>query len=163
MEYIWSPWRMNYIINHDQAADCVFCKALQEEDGPDNLVVYRGEWAFIILNRFPYTSGHVMIVPYAHENALEKLSTEARGEIMELAAQMVQILRRLYEPQGFNLGMNLGESAGAGVADHLHLHVVPRWIGDTSFMTAVSDTRVLPESLVDTFQRIREAWQVLHS
>lgn len=158
MNHIWSPWRMNYIMNHERAADCIFCKALTGPDGPDNLVVYRGESAFVILNRYPYTSGHVMVVPVQHTDALEVLPTLARSEIMELASQSVKVLRQLYSPDGFNVGANLGAAAGAGIADHLHLHVVPRWSGDTNFMATVANTRVLPESLEDSYQRILTTW-----
>lgn len=158
MNPIWSPWRMNYIMNHERAADCIFCKALTGPDEPDNLVVYRGESAFVILNRYPYTSGHVMVVPVQHTDALEVLPTLARSEIMELASQSVKVLRQLYGPDGFNVGANLGAAAGAGIADHLHLHVVPRWSGDTNFMVIVANRRVLPESLEDSYQRIHTTW-----
>ncbi len=158
MNYIWSPWRMDYIMNHDAAAECVFCKAVQQEDGPENLVVFRGQLAYVILNRYPYTSGHVMVVPYEHVASLESLTAETRSEIMELATRCIQVLRRAYQPQGFNLGVNMGEAAGAGIVDHVHLHVVPRWGGDTNFMSSVGGTRVLPESIDGGYYRIRKNW-----
>jgi ATP adenylyltransferase len=146
-------------MNHDRSADCVFCKAaLQQHDDPENLVIFRDQLAFVILNRFPYTSGHMMVVPYDHVPSLELLSAQTRAEMMELANQAVQVLRVIYHPEGFNLGINMGEVAGAGIVDHVHLHVVPRWGGDTNFMSSVAATRVLPESLEDSFIRIREAW-----
>ncbi len=145
-------------MNHDVAAECVFCKAVQQEDGPENLVVFRGHVAYVILNRYPYTSGHVMVVPYAHVASLEALTVEARSEIIELATRCIQVLRRAYQPQGFNLGVNMGEAAGAGIVDHVHLHVVPRWGGDTNFMSSVGGTRVLPESIEDSYYRIRRNW-----
>ncbi len=158
MHYIWSPWRMDYIMNHDAAAECVFCKAVQREDGLENLVVFRGQLAYVILNRYPYTSGHVMVVPYAHVASLEALTAEARSEIMELATRCIQVLRRAYQPEGFNLGVNMGDVAGAGIVDHVHLHVVPRWGGDTNFMSSVGGTRVLPESIEDGYYRISRNW-----
>ncbi len=149
-------------MNHERAAECVFCKAVQQEDGPENLVVYRGQLAFVILNRYPYTSGHVMVVPYAHVASLEALTAQARNEIMELATEATRVLGQVYLPQGFNLGINMGEAAGAGIVDHVHLHVVPRWAGDTNFMSAVAATRVLPESIEDGYLRIREQWERDH-
>ncbi len=161
MDHIWSPWRMDYIMNHEQSGECVFCKALQQENGLENLIVYRGKEAFVILNRYPYTSGHVMIVPNAHVASLEDLPVQARAELMELATQAVHVLTEVYHPQGFNLGINMGEVAGAGIANHIHLHVVPRWAGDTNFMTAVGASRVLPETLEDTYARIHQEWEKL--
>jgi ATP adenylyltransferase len=158
MEPIWSPWRMNYIMNPERTADCIFCKALHETDGPENLVVYRGKAAFVMLNRFPYTSGHVMVIPYQHTPGLETLPGDARAELMELSNRAILVLRAIYGPEGFNLGANLGAAAGAGIADHLHLHVVPRWRGDTNFMATVAHARVLPERLEDTYTRILSGW-----
>ena len=161
MEHLWSPWRMEYIENYKHDAECVFCWAPRQEDGPDNLIVYRGRLNYVILNRFPYTNGHLMIVPYEHQAHLEALSPEVRAEMMELTAWAVQVLKKVYHPQAFNLGMNLGTAAGAGIADHLHMHVVPRWSGDTNFMSTVAQTRVLPEALEVTYRRLREAWVAL--
>ena len=158
MNYLWSPWRMTYIQNNKPEDACPFCIALQQPDCCDNLIVWRGEQAFVILNRFPYTSGHLMIVPYAHRSSLELLDPATRAEVMELAAQALQVLQRVYSPEGYNLGINIGKVAGAGIAGHVHLHVVPRWGGDTNFMTSLGDTRVLPETLEDTYQHIKDAW-----
>lgn len=149
-------------MNYDKDANCFFCSALQEEDGPQNLVVARCREAFIILNRYPYTSGHLMIVPYVHSPSLEGLPPESRGEMIELASQAMQVLRNIYRPDGFNLGMNIGDAAGAAVAGHVHMHVVPRWVGDTNFMSSLAQTRVLPESLEDSYQRIRQGWETLY-
>ena len=137
---------------------CIFCNGLKQSDGPDNLIVFRGLNAFVMLNRFPYTSGHLMVVPYEHQPSLDLLPTGSRSDIMDLAARALQVLEELYSPQGFNLGMNIGNAAGAGILEHVHLHVVPRWIGDTNFMSSVSQTRVLPELLEETYRRAREAW-----
>jgi len=149
---------MEYIQSEKHKEKCVFCNEMSRPDGPENLIVYRGRRAFVILNRFPYTSGHLMIVPFNHQASLEHLDAETRAEIMELTAQSMVILRRVYQPHGFNIGVNIGEAAGAGVLDHVHLHVVPRWVGDTNFMSSLSSTRVLPETLEDSYVRIKTAW-----
>ncbi len=163
MQHLWAPWRMDYIqgqAGRPPDGECVFCwAARQAEDGPENLVVVRGRHNYVILNRFPYTGGHLMVVPYAHVADLTALSAAARAEMMDLASEAVAILRAEYRPQGFNLGMNLGRVAGAGIAEHVHLHVVPRWAGDTNFMTTVGQVRVLPEALEQTYARLRAAWQ----
>jgi ATP adenylyltransferase len=149
---------MEYI-QKDKKTGCVFCEALDLSDGAENLILYRARYSFVILNRYPYTSGHLMVVPYLHQASLEGLSPEIRAEIMELSVRSMRILRVVYEPQGFNLGVNIGDVAGAGVLDHVHLHVVPRWGGDTNFMTATSDVRVLPELLEDTYKRFKITWE----
>ena len=161
MNYLWSPWRMEYIQAPKSDEGCVFCTELSYPDGPENLIIYRGPKAFVILNRFPYTSGHLMVVPYNHQPSLENLEPEERAEMMDLAARAVQVLQHIYQPQGFNLGMNIGAAAGAGVLEHVHLHVVPRWAGDTNFMSSLSQTRVLPELLEETYRRVRQAWEAL--
>ena len=154
---IWAPWRMKYVQSHNRG--CVFCSVQKHPDGPAHLVIYRGRKAFVILNRFPYTSGHIMVVANSHLPSFEDLDSETRAEMIELATKCIQVLRRVYQPQAFNLGANIGEAAGAGVAGHVHMHVVPRWKGDTNFMGVVSETRVLPEALEDTYSRIRKAWE----
>jgi ATP adenylyltransferase len=159
MHHLWSPWRMAYIEKHKEENGCVFCEALGSPDGPQNLIVHRAQQAFVIINRYPYTSGHLMVVPYAHQPSLEGLDASARAGIMELATQSMAVLRRVYSPEGFNIGINIGEPAGAGITDHVHLHVVPRWTGDTNFMSSLGQTRVLPETLEDTWQRVWQAWQ----
>ena len=153
---------MNYIEKPKQKDRCVFCDALAQSDGPENLIVYRGSEAFVILNRYPYTSGHLMVVPFDHQPTLEELSSAARIELMELTTAGTAALKLVYQPQGFNVGMNIGEAAGAGIEEHIHVHLVPRWFGDTNFMSSLGDVRVLPESLEDTYRRISEAWQALH-
>ena len=149
---------MKYIQEHHDYPGCVFCLAAAEPDGEENLIFHRGEHVFMILNRFPYTSGHVMCVPYAHVDRLHALSQEARAEMMEMTNKAIDVLQLVYKPEGFNVGLNLGEMAGAGVADHLHMHIVPRWGGDTNFMSTVGETRVLPESLTETYERVKTAW-----
>jgi ATP adenylyltransferase len=149
---------MEYIKSDKHTEDCVFCVELSRPDGPDNLIVYRGRRAFVILNRYPYTSGHLMIVPFDHYASLEELDAETRSEIMELTAHSMVVLRQVYRPGGFNIGVNIGAAAGAGVLDHVHLHVVPRWNGDTNFMSSLADTRVIPEVLEETYRRVCQAW-----
>jgi ATP adenylyltransferase len=159
MDYLWSPWRMKYIMQNENNAGCVFCKALEVEDGINNLVVARGEHVFVIMNRFPYTSGHIMVVPKVHQPSFEDVDAATRTELMEIVTNSMKVLRNLYNPEGFNVGSNLGAAAGAGIADHCHFHIVPRWVGDTNFMSTLAGTRVLPESLEDTYQRLRQAWK----
>ena len=150
---------MEYIEGHGIEDGCIFCKAQSEADSAENLILYRGARAFVIANRFPYTSGHVMVVPFVHQATLEALEPAARAEMIELAARCMTVLRSVYEPQAFNLGANIGEAAGAAVKEHVHLHVVPRWSGDTNFMSTLAQTRVLPETLAETYQRLRDAFQ----
>ena len=160
MNHLWSPWRMKYIENHEKENGCVFCDAQAKADGAENLIAFRGKLAYVILNRFPYTSGHLMVIPLEHKPNLEELDAETRAEMMELAARCMSVLRNIYKPQGFNMGANIGEAAGAGVKGHVHIHIVPRWAGDTNFMSAVGETRVLPEALGDTYRRVREGFEL---
>ena len=159
MDFLWTPWRYQYVTTAGASGECVFCAAACSADDRASLIVHRAACNFVILNRYPYTSGHVMVVPYQHAAELEQLSEDTAEEMMRLARITVGHLKTLYRPQGLNLGMNLGHSAGAGIAGHLHLHVLPRWTGDTNFMTTVAETRVLPESLEETWQRIYDAFQ----
>jgi ATP adenylyltransferase len=160
MEQIYTPWRMPYLGKVSEHKDCVFCDVVpMEKDSPENLVLYRGERCFIILNKYPYTSGHAMVVPYIHAQNLEDLVPETQSELIFLASRVVEVLKALYKPQGFNIGMNIGASAGAGIAEHLHLHVVPRWGGDANFVSVIGQTRILPETLEQTYERFTAAWQ----
>ena len=186
MDTLWTPWRYTYVTTADKASragvperlaawpgdlKCVFCNLVASIDyaidkgmGRDEAesaagLVLRGRHCFVCLNAFPYTSGHVMAMPYAHLDRLAALPAETAHELMDLAQLTERVLERLYEPQGFNIGMNLGRAAGAGVAGHLHLHALPRWTGDTNFMTTVGETRVLPEDLALTWSRMREAFR----
>ena len=158
MDHIWSPWRMKYISRQKIPRGCIFCKALKKKDGVDNLIVTRGKLAFVILNRYPYTSGHVMVVPYTHASTMDELDEASLADVMTLIRQSIVAISAVYNPEGYNIGANLGTVAGAGIANHIHFHVVPRWGGDTNFMTAVSGTRVLPDDLCDTYQRLKDAW-----
>jgi ATP adenylyltransferase len=159
MDYIWTPWRYQYM---EQTAsgnqpECIFCDALARNNDAETLIVHRGSKNFVILNRFPYTSGHVMIVPYAHIAELSLCDAQTLGEMMQLARRMEMAFHANYKPDGMNLGMNLGRAAGAGVVGHLHLHVLPRWIGDSNFMTVTGETRVHPEDLKTTYDRLSKA------
>ncbi len=160
MDYLWSPWRYRYITATPKPDGCVFCQIAESsrENDEQNLVVLRGHHNFVVLNKFPYTSGHVMVVPYAHAAELSAISHEAATEMMALARRTERHLRDTYRPDGLNLGMNLGESAGAGIAAHIHLHVLPRWRGDANFMSTIAETRVLPEDLAITWQRLQQAF-----
>ena len=186
MDRLWTPWRYQYVSSADTTTrqgvagplaawpgdtGCVFCNLLaatayavehgmpvEEADRAAN-IVYRGEFCFLCLNAYPYNSGHAMIVPYVHLDQLCKLEREGAQEAMTLAQRLERVLRQVYGPDGINMGMNLGKAAGAGVAGHLHLHMLPRWTGDTNFMTVIGETRVLPESLEMTWQRLRTAFQ----
>jgi ATP adenylyltransferase len=158
LRQLWAPWRLEYIQSADQQEGCLFCRAtgLDDEEG---LVVQRGEQAFVLLNRYPYASGHLMVAPYRHEGEFGELEAEEALEVHRLAAMGVGVLADVMAPQGFNLGWNLGRIAGAGVVDHVHLHIVPRWAGDTNFMPVLADVKVMPEALEATRRKLAEAWR----
>ena len=151
---------MKYIQNETRESGCVFCNALEKADSAENLIVTRAQHSFVILNKFPYTSGHLMVVPMAHAASLEDLNPATRAEMMELVSQFITLLRGLYNTDGFNVGVNIGKAAGAGVPGHVHIHILPRWAGDTNFMTTVGETRVLPETLDETYRRVREKFAI---
>jgi ATP adenylyltransferase len=153
---LWAPWRLEYI-RRPSPDECIFCRAAcPEGEDEENHVVYRGERCFVLLNAFPYASGHLMIAPYGHVPSIEDLDSGALTELMALSQRALAVLRTNYGPEGFNLGINLGKVAGAGFEDHVHLHVVPRWGGDTNFMPVVGDTRVLPQALHESWLELRE-------
>jgi ATP adenylyltransferase len=155
MDHIWSPWRYKYIATADQQEGCVLCRIAREHNDAENYVVHRARLNFMILNLFPYTSGHLMIVPYEHKASLAEVDESTTTEMIEIAKRAQVALETEYKPDGFNIGMNLGRSAGAGIADHLHLHVVPRWSGDANFVSVVGETRVLPEELAITREKLK--------
>jgi ATP adenylyltransferase len=157
LKQLWAPWRLEYIKGADEQEGCVFCSAARAGD-EEELVVHRGELAFVVLNRYPYASGHLMIAPYRHEGEFGDLESEEAAEIHRLTSAGLGALAETMRPQGFNLGWNLGRIAGAGVVDHVHLHVVPRWAGDTNFMPVLADVKVLPEALEDTRRKLAGAW-----
>jgi ATP adenylyltransferase len=158
MERLWSPWRARYIASgvDSQRDECVLCLIAQHpEDDEKNFILHRSQHGFVVLNLYPYISGHLMIVPYLHTSEFDSMPKEITDELMDLAKRSQTALREVYSPSGFNLGMNLGAAAGAGIADHLHIHLLPRWAGDTNFMTPVAETRVLPEDLETTYSKLR--------
>jgi ATP adenylyltransferase len=153
---LWAPWRLDYIEHADEQSGCVLCVAAEQD--PDGLVVQRGERAFAVLNKFPYSSGHLMVAPLRHAGELGDLENEEAVEIHRLVVQSLEALAAAYDPQGFNVGWNLGRAAGAGIIDHVHSHVVPRWLGDTNFMPVLADVKVLPEHLRETRRRLAASW-----
>jgi ATP adenylyltransferase len=159
MDYLWTPWRYPYMVKAatGNIPSCIFCYALARNADEETLIVRRGAKSFVILNRYPYTSGHVMIVPYAHVAELNLCDAETLSEMMSFAQKVEAAFKAVYKPDGMNLGMNLGRAAGAGVTGHLHLHALPRWIGDSNFMTVTGETRVHPEDLATTYARLRAA------
>ena len=159
MDYLWTPWRYSYVTTADishSVGGCVFCELLSLGDDEKALIVHRGEFNFIILNAYPYTSGHSMIVPYEHVDSLNKLHEAASQEIMTLTRKLEASLFELYHPDGMNIGMNIGKAAGAGIAGHIHMHALPRWVADANFVSVIGETRVLPETLETTWERIRK-------
>ena len=161
MKHLWSPWRMKYIRRQERETGCIFCSAAAMQDGVENLVVHRGQLAFVILNRFPYTSGHVMVVPFDHQSTYEDLNPQIRSEMMELINLSTRVLRGTCCPEGFNVGSNIGSAAGAGVVNHVHFHVVPRWIGDANYMSTVAEIRVIPEDLGESYLRLKAEFERL--
>ena len=157
MKQLWAPWRLEYIQQADEQEGCFFCRALEADD-ETGLVVRRGERAFVLLNKYPYSSGHLMVAPNRHEGDFGGLDCDEALEVHQLASAALGALAEAMSPQGFNLGWNLGRIAGAGVLDHVHMHLVPRWAGDTNFMPVLADVKVLPEALEDTRRKIAAAW-----
>lgn len=156
MDYLWTPWRFHYMTERTRVDECIFCE--KPSSGPSNdrehLILHRGRLNFVILNLYPYTTGHTMVVPYAHVPDLSATDTETLNEMMSLARQLQQALKACYKPEGYNVGLNIGRCAGAGVDQHLHLHVLPRWTGDSNFMTVVGETRIQPEDLTTTYEKL---------
>jgi len=158
MDFIWSPWRYDYLASSGKRpSSCVFCVTEDRSHDAERLIVFRGTHNFIILNLFPYTSGHLMVAPYDHLDTIVGAKADQLAEMIQLSQRAIKGLHKLYRPDGFNLGMNLGAAAGAGIREHFHLHVVPRWAGDANFMSVAGETRVLPEELSVTYRRLSEA------
>jgi ATP adenylyltransferase len=157
MDYLWTPWRYAYVTAAEKISGCIFCDLPKQGDDVKARIVHRAKHCYIVLNTYPYTPGHIMVVPFQHLDQLQKLPVEAAHEMIELAQKMEAILRQLYSPDGVNLGMNIGKAAGAGVAGHIHMHVLPRWVADANFVSFIGETRILPESLEMTYDRIKGA------
>jgi ATP adenylyltransferase len=155
MKYLWAPWRMNYILG-DKKRGCFFCQKLKEKKNLKNLILYQGEYVFVIMNKYPYTNGHLMVAPKRHCLNLEQLNANELRELFELLKTSMRVLKTSLHPHGFNIGMNIGKSGGAG-ENHLHLHIVPRWAGDTNFMPVIGETKIIPEYLEKTYQKLRSA------
>jgi ATP adenylyltransferase len=158
MDRLWSPWRYQYVSSTPAANECIFCQKAAENKDAENYVVWRGRHNFVLLNLYPYTNGHLMVAPYEHVARLEDAAQETVIELMLITRQAEKHLRAIYRPDGLNLGMNLGRAAGAGIAGHIHMHVLPRWIADANFMTTVAETRILPEDLHLTWEKLTRAF-----
>lgn len=156
---LWSPWRYQYIRSTVKPREkCIFCEIPKMRD-EDAYLLYRGKYSYVVLNAYPYNSGHLMVIPYRHVDTIEKLTMEELMEMMELTKKSLNALRRAFNPDGFNIGINIGRAAGAGVAGHVHIHVVPRWVGDANFMAVIASTKTLPLSLRETYNILRESWE----
>lgn len=162
MDRLWTPWRMRYILDHPaQQRGCILCEEAAKKDDRKNYILHRGKYSFVIMNLYPYNSGHLLIVPVTHESEIDKLAEPELTELMRMTQATVNILKLAMKPEGFNVGINLGKAAGAGVPEHLHIQVVPRWTGDTSYMTVFDETRVMPELLGGTYERLRPYFEKL--
>jgi ATP adenylyltransferase len=159
MEYLWAPWRMEYILGKKKKG-CVFCRKLKEKKGEEHLILYQGETIFVVMNKYPYTNGHLMVVPKRHCLNLEELDNNELKELFDLLKASVRVLKSSFHPHGFNIGMNIGKTGGAG-EDHLHLHVVPRWAGDTNFMPVLGKTRIISEYVEKTYEKLHSAFMDL--
>ena len=162
MDRIWAPWRIGFILKGENKGDCFLCQYPRENKDEAHLILYRGEKNFIILNVYPYNTGHLMVAPYRHIGKLDDITDEEAKEHFALVRLSVKLLNKVMQPAGFNTGMNLGRVAGAGIADHIHTHVVPRWQGDANFMPVISETKVLPESLTMTYRKLKEGLAEIH-
>ncbi len=158
-EKLWAPWRMKYIegINSKNDGECIFCEKPKEDNDKKNFIIYRGKKNFVILNIFPYNNGHLLVIPYKHTSEIKDLDSETMLELMKITNIVIETIKKTMRPDGFNIGMNLGRTAGAGVKEHLHMHIVPRWNGDTNFMPVIGGTKVISESLEDTYEKLSKA------
>ena len=154
MEQIWAPWRIKYI-QMKKPEGCILCEKPGEDNDAENYILFRGEKNFVILNSYPYNPGHLLIVPYRHVASMEGLTSEERYEHFEIVSRSINVLRQVFTPSGFNIGINMGRIAGAGIEDHFHTHIVPRWQGDTNFMPVIADARVVPEALSETYEKLK--------
>jgi len=155
MEQIWAPWRIQYI-QMAKPAGCILCEKPKQQSDAENYILYRGNKNFVIMNSYPYNPGHLMVAPYRHVASLDELTKDELGEHFEIVSRSTELLREVFSPQGFNIGINLGKVAGAGIDDHVHTHIVPRWQGDTNFMPVIAETRVIPQALAETYKRLKD-------
>ncbi len=158
MKQLWAPWRMGYILSDKKENGCVFCNAYNSDNDEDKLVIYRDKYAFVIMNIYPYNAGHIMVVPNRHISSPTFLKPEEELNMFNLVNKSIDVLNKAISPEGFNIGMNLGRTAGAGIEDHIHIHIVPRWNGDTNFMPIVSNTKVISESINETYKKLKECF-----
>ena len=161
MDKLWAPWRMKYILNIDNSSlkdGCIFCNKPKENNDKENLILKRNNTCFIIMNLFPYNNGHLLIIPYKHTNSLTNLNNEEKLELIQTVTDTTEKLKKTLNPDGFNIGLNIGRTSGAGIDEHIHFHIVPRWNGDTNFMPVINDTKVISESLEDSYRRLYEAF-----
>ncbi|MFH1943236.1 MAG: HIT domain-containing protein [bacterium] len=158
VEILWAPWRIEYIENAEKNEGCVFCSLSSQSDDRKNLIVHRGAWGFVIMNRYPYNNGHLMVVPFQHTPEMASLSDDEKIELFDFLRVSQEVLREVMKPQGFNIGMNVGRLAGAGIVDHLHFHVVPRWGGDTNFMPIIGHTKIISEGLEQTWEKLKKGF-----
>ncbi len=162
MDKLWAPWRMEYILSakeENEKSGCIFCQRIPQKDDRKNLILYRGANVFVIMNKFPYNSGHLMVVPYQHTGDLQAIPAPVLTELFTTLQLCQQVLDEVMQPHGYNIGMNLGRVAGAGIEDHLHLHIVPRWNGDTNFMPVIADTKVISEALEKTYDKLKAGFE----
>lgn len=155
MKNLWAPWRMTYILSNENEGDCIFCPGTDRGEDEERLILYVGSFTMVIMNRFPYNNGHLLVAPIRHVPELEHLSNEETLDLLLMVRKSIDILKRAMNPEGFNVGLNLGRVAGAGMEKHMHFHVVPRWNGDTNFMTVFGDVRVIPEHIKETYRKLR--------
>lgn len=162
MKKLWAPWRLEYILQEKEeqsdCSGCIFCKLGEADTGEESLVLKKGQHAYVVMNKFPYTNGHLMVIPYRHLQEFTELTADELKEISEFKQECLKVLKKVYNPQGFNIGMNLGEAAGAGIAEHLHDHIVPRWSGDHNFMPVIGEVRVMMEHVKKTFERLSKVF-----
>ncbi len=158
MKQLWAPWRIDYILSK-KGPECIFCDLPAMDKDRDNLILHRGVSNFVIMNRYPYNNGHLMVVPFHHTSSFEGLDSETLSEMMALTRSCTEVLGEVMRPEGFNIGINIGTAAGAGIKEHLHMHVVPRWVGDSSFMAVLDEVRVLPEHLMETYDKIKRVFK----
>ena len=160
MEHIWAPWRIEYI-QMEKPKGCILCNKPKQNNNALNYILYRGSKNFIIMNKYPYNMGHLMITPYRHVANLDELTKKERDEHFEIVSRSIKLLRQVFNPNGFNIGINMGKVAGAGIEEHFHTHLVPRWVGDTNFMPVVSSTSVVPEALAETYAKLKDKFQII--